>query len=208
MKDDDALLRKLGSLAKEQSARDAPPPAALDDLARERIVAHLAAKIPRRRKPSRGPYVLAAGLAVAAAVSFAITRAFAPDPLPEYAMVTSGESTSRGPSSAVPGGCVLHARDKGSFEVLARTQSTRVDGPLVARAFLVKGPDVVPWPGEVEVSPQGSARILGANEQLAGAQELRVVVARRADDAMTRARDSEPSGRGWQVMRCSIRSRE
>jgi hypothetical protein len=206
MKDDDArddLLRRLGKLAKEQAQAPAPDAPALDDLARERIVAHLAANVPRK-KASRGPYVLAGALALAAGIAFAVTRLGEPDPLPEYALYASGDSSARGPAPAAPKACVLKAGTVGSFELVASTEAARVEGPLVARAFLVKGGAVVAFPGKVEVSPQGSVRLQDDASKLAGATELRVVVARSAGDAELKVLGPPWSGNGWQVLRCAI----
>jgi hypothetical protein len=90
----------------------------------------------------------------------------------------------------------------GSFELVA--QGEKPPGPIVARAFLVRGDALLPWPGDLELSPQGSVRIVDSATKLIGATELRLVVARSPGDAEARARGSETSGRGWRVLRCAI----
>lgn len=195
MSDDDELLKRLGALAKAQSEERAAE-APLDDLARARIVAHLADRVPAKRpSPMRRIGGAIGGLALAAALLLAITRFSASDPLPEYALQSSGASTVRGPSPAGPGRCVLQASEQGAFEMVASAERP-VSPPIVARAFLVKGDKLVPWT-EIETSAQGSVRVSGAASALTGAKELRVVVARSESEALAQ-------GNGARVLRCAI----
>lgn len=198
---DDDLLRKLGALERER-AREEPEVERLDDLARERIVAHLAANVAPRRRLLRATRI-AGGLVIAAGIAIVATRLATPEPLPEYALLSSDQSETRGPAGdrlELP--CRI-AAGEGSFELVASSEN-RVSGDVVARAFLVRGADLEEWKGALEVSPQGSVRITGSSRALAGASELRVVVARSGRDAETKARSLGSSGATARVLRCKI----
>ncbi|MBX3186180.1 MAG: hypothetical protein KF819_04160 [Labilithrix sp.] len=200
MTDDDELLKRLGALAKAQAEEPPRGAAPLDDLARARIVAHVAERVaPARSSPLRRIGSVAGGLALAAALLVVVTRLSGPAPLPEYALRSTGAATIRGPAAAPVNGCIVQSNDRGEFELVASTERP-VAPPVVARAFLVKGDDLVPWP-DVETSPHGSVRVTGAQSALAGASELRVVVARSESDALAGARGETKLAR---VLRCAI----
>ncbi len=155
---------------------------------------------------------ITATLALAAGVAFYVTRAPAPEPLAVYALDVSGSSTSRGPAATEhqplkPGGCVIDASTRGSFELLARTEGPSA-GNVAAYAFLIRAEDEPQhWPGALEVSASGSVRILESVELLRDARELRIVITRAhvsAEDAREKARRAPTSGPGWQVLGCAI----
>lgn len=222
--DDDRLLRRLGALAKDQEREPTAEElaelegvASLDADAQDRIAANLEKQMggkggmvvrPARWRAQVG--VLASGLALAAGVALFMSRS-GTDAVPLYALDTSGAASVRGPSTPSSGAtattCVLRASSLGSFEVIARPHDP-VDGAIGAHAFLLRGGVVESFTTPLEISPQGSVRASGENQRLVGASELRVVVGRPSelgpDDALSKARGTATSGRGWQMLRCTI----
>lgn len=151
--------------------------------------------------------LVAGGLALAAGVALFVGRS-GEGALPPYFLDSSGIASSRaGAGMAPPASCVLQAGPRGSFELIARPNDA-VTEPIAARAFLVRGNDVAPFPSDLEISPKGSVRLFDESRKLTGATELRVVVGRRGElsptDALVKARTTSPSGRGWQVLRCAV----
>jgi hypothetical protein len=239
--DDDKLLASIGALAarqgerstwervvtREASAEDlaelerlaaADPEARalleasrpLDDLAQERIARALTARLSPARRPMRSRIgMAAAGLALAAGVALFFGLSDRETGLPLYALDSSGAATSRAPAAAAVA-CVVRADTRGSFELLARPNDAVV-GPIAAKAFIVRGAEVQPFEGDLELAAKGSVRLTGENRALTGASELRIVVGRPdligPTDARAKAGAPSASGRGWQVLRCSIEGR-
>jgi hypothetical protein len=218
----EALAR--GELSPEEAARlerlatEDPEAARLLDAhrplgegARARITAELAAKLAPRRAWAPRAFVAASALAMAAALVLMVTRGPSSHALPEYALDVSGTSALRGPAGEAeraPGApCVLVADARASFEVVARPGEAE-PGAVVARAFVVRRGEPVPWPRELEVSPKGSVRMLEPASALVGATELAIVIGRPEHlgpaEAVTKARGDAGSGPGWQVLRCAI----
>lgn len=195
----------------------------LDAAVRERIASALASRLaasqgrpvgrvlegPTRWRRRTAGAVTA--LALAAATALAVSKGTSIESLPSYALEVSGEQETRSGSRASEprdaATCTLRAGDDGSFELLARP-ADRVGGAIAVQAFLVKGGEVTPWPGHLEVSPNGSVRVLDSSLALAGASELRLVIGRAglvtATDAPAKAKGVANGGRGWQVLRCTV----
>ncbi|NOU30605.1 MAG: hypothetical protein HOO96_22120 [Polyangiaceae bacterium] len=159
----DALREGRGSAAKPLPER-APPE--LREVVAERTepdVGPVAGATTRRR-----PLLARAGVvsAVLLAASLALFVGLRKDPLPAYsASVRGGTQEWRGepPPGAVE--VPLVVRGDGELEIILRPAEP-VKRPLHARAFAVKGEAVRALP--VEVSAQGTARVVGRADVLLG----------------------------------------
>jgi len=133
-------------------------------------------------------------------------------PLPAYELVArGGVKHTRGPSEPPAAGPLRLV--PGSEIDLTLRPSTRVEGPLAVRAFVVQEATTRPWAAPVDVAPTGAMRLHGPVDKLfagfEGALELRLVVGRAealgsVDAAQKKALGAESAGPGWQVLRVAV----
>ncbi len=142
---------------------------------------------------------IAAPLALAAAVLVWIGTQRAPEDegptLPEYALSVRGDVDTRGEEAPAPAASarLRVASATSSFEIGVRPAEAATDRVAAwAFTFAEPGADPTPLAADVEVSPQGAVRIRGKSSALAGAREIRVVLAparaTKFDAAVERAR--------------------
>jgi hypothetical protein len=189
----------------------------LDDARIDAIALGLASRARPIRTSRRVRALLATSSALAAAALVAlVTRSSGfrgaresaePAALPVFVLEASGASSMRGgtggAATADPS-CVLPAAAAGFFELVVRAEEPP-EGPIAARVFLVRDAAIVPWAGAMEIDG-GSVRVIDAAARLLGATELRIVVGRPEviGRAAELAEREEPSGAGFQLLRCAI----
>jgi hypothetical protein len=158
-----------------------------------------------RRTPVGRALTWLAPLAAAAALALVLLRPSAAPELPEYRLdASSGERTLR---SADPAPVAVPRYGPGSRIELVLRPSTAVRGPVAARAFLLQGGEVKPWPVAVEVAPEGAVRIAGPVEALLPrvSGELEILLAVGRPDALPDAAAvhealARPPA-GWRLLR-------
>lgn len=185
----------------------------LDDAARARIASHLTSRIAPRDSGARVVMLrrvvgFAAGaVAVAAGAMLVATRGPHDEALPRYDVEVLQVATARRAGAGeVHSSCVVRADRGGSFEVLLRAEVPARG--VAARAFVARGDEIAPWAGALEISDEGSVRILDDASKLRDVAELRVVVGRarelEGERAASIARGPAAAGGGWQLVRCVV----
>ncbi|WP_437979708.1 hypothetical protein [Sorangium sp. So ce117] len=172
--------------------------------------------LPLARKPGRSPWRTAATALAAAAAAVLVVRlslegdrhhprgllddpgAVAMLPVPAYAMtLAGGEVRERSASSGA--GATARLGPGSRLEITLRP-TTRVDGPVAVRAFLIQGETARPWDVHADLSEQGAARIEGDTETLfpgvpEGEWEIAIAIGRPAalPDSAAGLADARPS---------------
>ncbi|WP_437274585.1 hypothetical protein WME90_25385 [Sorangium sp. So ce375] len=159
--------------------------------------------IPLPRKPGRARWLIAAAAVAAAAAALLVVRlsaergngtprgllddpgALAMLPVPAYAMTLAGGEVSERSAGSHADTPATARLGPGSRLEIALRPSTRVDGPIAVRAFLIQGEAARPWDVQADVSDQGAARIEGDTETLfrgvpEGEWEIAIAIGRPA----------------------------
>jgi hypothetical protein len=188
---DDELLRGVGAAARRLDGELAQLESApADDLAVERAVSELrrgvaasSSGVVERSRARRARFLAAGATAAAAAAAVWVVGVRQPAQLPDYtiAVLAGGAEPERALGASGPA-TTIRVRPGGTLEVVARP-ATRVAVPIDARAYVIHDDEVSPWDAEIEITPEGAARIHGAIDAQAplssGAWSLAVVVAPR-----------------------------
>jgi hypothetical protein len=197
-------LEKLGA-APPKGEEGAPPQPA--------DAAPVSNVVPFGRTMGRALMVLAP-LAAAAAVAFVVMGKGGGDSLPDYAVdVTGGDRKVRGddgvrsviePQRDPHAGAVreVHVSEGSRFSIVLRPE-TRVEGPVAARAVLVRDGRSQEFRVPIEVAPEGAVRLVATTEDFPapahGTWGLVVVVGR--PDALPASEDvaRKAAGRGFRT---------
>jgi hypothetical protein len=169
----------------DADTRDALFGAARGALGSDPAAAPRAARLPvATRSPRVWPRVafIAAGSLAAAAAVFGLVHGRIPHAVPSY--VESWETEERPLRSGAPDERTptdpsrIHVQSGDRFELVVRP-TARVNGPIVARAFLVHGGTRAAWDADVEIAEGGAVRLRGPTPKLfpAGPGDYTLVIA-------------------------------
>jgi hypothetical protein len=206
--DDDELIHALKRATKR--AREAPATEPANAREVDAIADAVVHSYPpaRARGRARGRVSMlvagSAGIALAAG-ALLLARSPAAEDLPGYEVATFGgarnfRGAGDGEATEAP-----HVRRGDRFQVAIQPEGP-VKGPLAARAVLVRGSEVIPFRGSVELGAAGAARISAGIDDFRGASpghwEVVLIVAR--PDAIGEADTVPREGPKCRVRRVAI----
>ncbi|WP_437680884.1 hypothetical protein [Sorangium sp. So ce131] len=157
--------------------------------------------IPLPAKRGRAPWMIAAAALAAAAAALVFVRlspegdgdrprgllgdpgALALLPVPAYSVEVAGGELEQRTTNHGAGAPGIARLGPGSRLEIALRPTTRVEGPVAVRGFLIQGGTARPWDVRADVSEQGAARIEGDTETLfrgvpAGEWEIALAIGR------------------------------
>ncbi len=157
------------------------------------------------------PLLVAVALAAAAAIVFVLPGGpFAPEPMPAYAMIVTGGDRPMRSDPGAPSGQEPIRLGPGSTLDLTLRPATRIQGPIAAEGYLVRGGKARRWDVRAEISAEGAVHIQGERGSLfrnepAGEVEIALVVGRPGEmpaDAEAALRVDSPAR--WALLRRSV----
>lgn len=210
---DDEILRALGKLAKDQQG-EAPPE--LDELLRpldgsaqermaQRALSVLGTPAGAKVLSPAGGWRRVARIALPLAASLALvvmmTRRSSEARLPPYQMTVSG-----GIQELRAGSEVDRLGPTAKLDILLRP-STRVEGDVAARLFVIEQGRAREWKAAFEVSPDGAIRIsaLGADLVPVASPELEVVAVVARPTQLPKPSELADASGGRQLFRRTVR---
>jgi tetratricopeptide (TPR) repeat protein len=194
--EEQGFLKALAE-ADPELAEHAAAYAPINDESIERIAEAAQKSLWRHRARKRNLWwgSAAGALAVAAAVLLMV-RPRAEDALPAYSLrLSQGLTMERGAAQAV----AVPSFDAHSELDIIALPATRVSAPVSARAFLVRGAEIIAIPAQFSLEPSGALRFRGKAQDVLragpGRFELAIAIARKLPDddelkRWVRARDA------------------
>lgn len=191
-RDDDAFERVArGEAAEDEVRPELEGARPLGPDAVDRIVARVTKSAPpaasskparvvplrQRLAPWAAPLALAAGFVLFLTIRGVSDSTGGGAVLPGYTVAATGQQAQRGapPGNGSADRLRIGRAPGARFEIVARPETSASDAKIVAYAFTM--PEAAPLDADVAISRDGAVRIVGDARALAGANEIRVVVA-------------------------------